>query len=69
MEVQQVKSDVKFVSVPGGQLAYEVAGSGPVVLCLPSLGDTRREHERLVPALLESGYRVITTDLRGMGQS
>ena len=59
----------KFVEVPGGRLAYEVAGEGPAVLCLPSLGDTRREYERLAPALVEAGYRVITADLRGMGQS
>src|SRR5579884_1786545 len=69
MEVKQSISEVKFVPVLDGQLAYEVAGNGPVVLCLPSLGDTRREYERLAPELAESGYRVITTDLRGMGQS
>lgn len=66
---QKFQSEQKTVSVPGGMLSYEVAGQGPVVLCLPSLGDTRREYERVVPALVEQGYRVITTDLRGMGQS
>lgn len=59
----------KTVAVEGGVLAYEVAGSGPVVLCLPSLGDTRREYERFAPALIEAGYRVIVADLRGMGLS
>lgn len=59
----------KTIAVPGGKLAYDVQGEGPVVLCLPSLGDTRREYERFAPALVEAGYRVITTDLRGMGGS
>lgn len=64
-----VTSEKRQVAVPGGVIAYEVAGSGPVVLCLPSVGDTRREYEVLAPALLEAGYRVILTDLRGMGES
>ena len=36
---------------------------------LPSLGDIRREFELFAPALVEAGYRVITTDLRGMGST
>lgn len=67
--VQNTESTGKSIAVPGGTLAYEVAGQGPVVLCLPSMGDTRREFERSAPQLIEAGYRVITTDLRGMGQS
>jgi pimeloyl-ACP methyl ester carboxylesterase len=63
------QSEQKSVAVPGGMLSYEIAGQGPVVLCLPSLGDTRREYDRVVPVLVEQGYRVMTTDLRGMGQS
>jgi pimeloyl-ACP methyl ester carboxylesterase len=63
------QSEQKSVAVPGGMLSYEVVGQGPVVLCLPSLGDTRREYDRVVPVLVEQGYRVMTTDLRGMGQS
>lgn len=63
------KFEAKTIEVPGGKLAYEVSGNGPAVLCLPSLGDTRREYEFFAPALVEEGYRVITTDLRGMGGS
>ncbi len=63
------ESIAKTVVVGNGKLSYEVAGNGPVVLCLPGMGDTRRVYERFVPALLEAGYRVITTDLRGNGQS
>src|SRR5438876_11104208 len=66
---QNSASHLKFIEVSGGKLAYEVAGQGPTMLCLPSMGDTRREFERLAPQLIEAGYRIITTDLRGMGQS
>lgn len=59
----------KFVEVPGGKLSYDVAGEGPVMLCLPGMGDTRRVYERFAPAMVEAGYRVITTDLRGNGLS
>ncbi|MDB5079532.1 MAG: hypothetical protein JWP00_1456 [Chloroflexi bacterium] len=69
MVTSKVKVESKTVAVEGGVLAYEVQGAGPAVLCLPSLGDTRREYERFAPALVEAGYRVITTDLRGMGGS
>ncbi len=62
-------SEQKTVQVAGGKLAYEVAGSGPTVLCLPGIGDTRRVYERFAPALVAAGYRVISTDLRGNGRS
>ncbi len=65
----QLGSEAKFVEVAGGRLAYDVAGNGPVVLCLPGMGDTRRVYDRFAPALVKAGYRVITTDLRGNGQS
>lgn len=62
-------SDSKYLTIPGGRLAYEVVGTGPVVLCLHGMGDRRREFEHLVPPLVEAGYRVITADLRGIGES
>lgn len=65
----QLNSEQKFVEVDGGKLSYEVMGDGPSVLCLPGMGDMRRVYERFAPALVKAGYRVITTDLRGNGQS
>lgn len=53
-----------------GQIGYEVNGSGEkTILCLPSLGDTRRQYEKFIPGLVQAGYRVLATDLRGIGQS
>ena len=40
-----------------------------LVICLPSLGDLRAEYRLLRPHLLEAGYRVVTMDLRGHGES
>lgn len=59
----------QFLTVPGGTIAYDVAGDGPVVICVPSLGDLRAEYRFLRPILIEAGYRVVTMDLRGHGES
>ncbi len=69
MSNQSLNKIQKTIQVSGGVIAYEVEGNGEAVLCLPSLGDTRREYERFAPELVKAGYRVITTDLRGMGLS
>ncbi|MFF4616019.1 alpha/beta fold hydrolase [Nonomuraea jabiensis] len=58
-----------FVDVPGGRLAYDCAGDGPLVVCVPGLGDTRGAYRFLRPPLVEAGYRVVTADLRGHGES
>ncbi|NUW46193.1 alpha/beta fold hydrolase [Nonomuraea rhodomycinica] len=58
-----------FVEVPGGRLAYDSAGEGPLVVCVPGLGDTRDAYRFLRPPLVEAGYRVVTADLRGHGES
>ena len=52
-----------------GQIAYEDSGAGPLVVCLPSLGDVRAEYRFLAPQLEQAGYRVVLMDLRGVGES
>jgi pimeloyl-ACP methyl ester carboxylesterase len=59
----------KYLNHKNGQIAYEVTGKGPLVVCVPSLGDVRAEYRFLVPFLLEAGYRVATLDVRGHGES
>ncbi|MCK2215589.1 alpha/beta hydrolase [Actinomadura sp. ATCC 31491] len=58
-----------FIDVPGGRLAYDLHGEGPLVVCVPGLGDTRDAYRSLRPILVEAGYRVVTMDLRGHGES
>lgn len=54
----------------GGTIAYEdTATDGPLVICLPGLGDLRSEYRHLSPLLQRAGHRVVTTDLRGHGES
>jgi pimeloyl-ACP methyl ester carboxylesterase len=59
----------RFLERPSGRIAYDVAGSGPLVVCAHGLGDVRRIYRHLAPALVEAGYRVATLDLRGHGDS
>jgi pimeloyl-ACP methyl ester carboxylesterase len=59
----------EFLDVPGGQIAYDVTGQGPLVVCVPDMGDLRATFRHLIPQLTEAGYRVATMDLRGHVQS
>jgi pimeloyl-ACP methyl ester carboxylesterase len=52
-----------------GRIAYDVRGTGPLVICAPGMGDIRQTFRFLVPALVDAGYRVATFDLRGHGES
>jgi pimeloyl-ACP methyl ester carboxylesterase len=60
---------IKHFERDGGTLAYSDAGSGPLVVCVPGIGDLRQEYRFLTPQLLEAGFRVVAMDLRGHGQS
>jgi pimeloyl-ACP methyl ester carboxylesterase len=60
----------QMLTVPGGQIAYDdTGGAGPLVVCVPGLGDVRAQYRFLRPELVRAGYRVATMDLRGMGES
>ena len=58
-----------YLDRPGGRIAYDVAGSGPLVVCIPGMGDVRSVYRFLAPALADAGFRVATMDLRGHGDS
>ena len=59
----------QYLTHQSGRLAYDDAGSGPLVLCAPSMGDVRAEYRFLTPLLVAAGYHVVTMDLRGLGES
>lgn len=59
----------KYISNQNGQIAYDDQGSGPIVLCIPSMGDLRAEYRYLAPRLVSAGFRVVTMDVRGHGES
>ncbi|MEP7053905.1 MAG: alpha/beta hydrolase [Actinomycetota bacterium] len=54
---------------PEGRIAYDVAGTGPLVVCVPGMGDLRSTFRHVAPALRDAGFRVATMDLRGHGDS
>jgi len=71
---------ISQLGVPGGTIAYEVhepvgtnAGSDvpsrPLVVCSPAMGDVRDVYAPLAQSLNEAGFRVVTADLRGHGDS
>lgn len=50
-------------------LAYDSVGSGPLVVLLPGAGDLRSEYRFVVDRIASAGYRVVTADLPGHGDS
>lgn len=54
---------------PDGEVAVDILGTGPLVVCVPGMGDLRSTYRHLVPGLVASGLRVAVMDLRGHGDS
>ncbi len=59
----------EFLDVDGGRIAYDVTGSGPLVVLSHGIGDRRQVYRFLAPKLAQAGYRVVSADLRGHGES
>ncbi|MEU5091785.1 alpha/beta hydrolase [Streptomyces sp. NPDC021356] len=59
----------EYLAVDGGTIAYEVAGSGPLVVLAHGMGDSRAAYRALIPPLVAAGHRVAAVDLRGCGES
>ena len=59
----------EFLDIEGGRIAYDVTGSGPLVVLSHGIGDRRQAYRFLAPKLAQAGYRVVGADLRGHGES
>ncbi len=59
----------KYLKQENGTIAYDDQGSGSLVLCVPSMGDVRGEYRFLIPQLVSAGYRTVSMDVRGMGET
>jgi pimeloyl-ACP methyl ester carboxylesterase len=59
----------EFLDMEGGRIAYDVTGSGPLVVLSHGIGDRRQAYRFLAPRLAQAGYRVASVDLRGHGES
>ena len=62
-------NETKYLSLAEGNVAYDVQGTGPLVVLVPGMGELRSSYRFLAPALMDAGYTVASTDLRGHGDS
>ncbi|MFJ6070784.1 alpha/beta fold hydrolase [Streptomyces sp. NPDC093065] len=59
----------EYLAVDGGTIAYEVTGSGPLIVLAHGMGDSRAAYRAVIPHLVAAGHRVAAVDLRGCGES
>lgn len=59
----------RFIHTSGGNIAYDDQGEGPLVVCVPSMGDLRSEYRFLLPLLTSAGFRAVSMDVRGHGET
>jgi pimeloyl-ACP methyl ester carboxylesterase len=62
-------AQTQWLQRPEGRIAYDAGGAGPLVVCVPGMGELRSAYRRTVPGLAAAGFRVATMDLRGHGDS
>ena len=61
--------NTQYLQTDKGKIAYDDAGAGVPVILVPGMGVLRSEYRLLAPQLISAGFRVITMDLRGHGES
>ena len=62
--------ETEYFARPEGTIAYDDShGDGELVIMWPGMGALRTEYRFLAPALVDAGYRAVTADLRGHGES
>lgn len=67
---QTAPAATRFLSLGEGRIAYDdTGGTGPLVVAIPGMGDLRSEYRALRPLLQRAGYRVVTMDVRGHGET
>ena len=60
----------QFLDLPDGRLAYDdTGGDGQLIVATPAMLDLRSELRFLTPLLAQAGFRVVTIDQRGMGET
>ncbi len=61
--------ETRYLARPDGRIAYDLQGTGPLLILVPGMGELRASYRHLTPALVAAGYSVATSDLRGHGDS
>lgn len=63
-------ASTQYLDVKGGRIAFDdTGGPGPLLIAVPGMGDLRGQYRYLRPLLKAAGYRVVTMDVRGLGES
>ena len=62
-----MSAETRFLDRGEERIGYDVTGDGPLVICVPGMGDLRSVSRFVVPELAAAGYRLATIDLRGHG--
>lgn len=52
-----------------GSVSFDVTGDGPLIVCVPGMGELRSSYRCVRGELAEAGFRVVVMDLRGHGDS
>jgi pimeloyl-ACP methyl ester carboxylesterase len=60
---------VQYLGRSEGRIAYDVTGNGPLVICVPGMGELRSSYRFMAPVIARSGFQVACLDLRGHGDS
>lgn len=59
----------QYLARPEGRVAFDIQGTGPLLVLVPGMAELRSSYRFLTPVLVAAGYRVATADLRGHGDS
>jgi pimeloyl-ACP methyl ester carboxylesterase len=62
-------NETLYLDRPSGRLAYDDRGAGPLVIAMTGMGALRSQYDALAIALVGHGYRIVTVDARGFGES
>jgi pimeloyl-ACP methyl ester carboxylesterase len=66
----QAAPATQYLATQQGRLAFDdTGGAAPLVIALPGMGDVRAEYRYLSPRLAAAGYRMVTMDVRGFGET
>jgi pimeloyl-ACP methyl ester carboxylesterase len=60
---------LEHLNIDEGTIAYDLIGTGPLVILAHGMGDSRHSYRFVVPELVAAGYRVANVDIRGCGDS
>jgi pimeloyl-ACP methyl ester carboxylesterase len=62
-------TSTQFLDRGEGRIAYDVTGTGPLIICVPGMGALRSSFRYNTGVLAAAGFRVAAMDLRGHGDS